>query len=53
MTFPNVADDKGSGLTIGGAVVAGGIAGAALTAGIKVAKSLKEEEPKLEEKQDS
>ncbi len=53
MTYPNVADDKGSGLTIGGAVVAGGIAGAAITAGVKVAKSLKEEEPKSEEKQDS
>ena len=54
MTYPNVADDKSSGLTIGGAVVAGGIAGAAITAGIKVAKSLKEEENiKPDKKQDS
>jgi len=52
LTFPNVNDDRGSGFTIGGAVVAGGLAGAAVTAGIKVAKALKEE-PKSEEKQDS
>ena len=54
MTYPNVADDKSNGLTIGGAVVAGGIAGAAITAGIKVAKSLKEEENiEPDKKQDS
>jgi hydrogenase small subunit len=51
-TYPNVADDKGSGLTIGGALAAGAIAGAVVTAGVKVAGSLKEE-AKSKEKQDS
>ena len=40
-TYPDIVEEKTTGgLTIGGAAVAGAIAGAAVTAGVKVAKSL-------------
>ncbi len=35
-------------MTVGGAAIAGAVAGAALTAGIKVTKALKEEETELD-----
>ena len=46
VTYPKIGGDakQGKGLNTAGVALAGGIAGAALTAGIKVAKALKEEE---------
>jgi hydrogenase small subunit len=45
VTYPKVgAAEQGKGFNTAGVALAGGIAGAALTAGIKVAKALKEEE---------
>ncbi|MCK4560661.1 MAG: hydrogenase small subunit [Calditrichia bacterium] len=46
-TYPDIVEEKTTGgWTIGGAAIAGAAAGAAVTAGIKVAKSLSEQETK-------
>lgn len=52
-TYPNIVEEKTTGgWTIGGAAIAGAAAGAAVTAGIKIAKSLGEDEGEKEEKPD-
>ncbi len=50
-TYPDIVEEKTSGgWTIGGAAVAGALAGAAVTAGIKVTKRLADEEGVKEDK---
>ena len=47
--YPKVGGtQQGKGMNVGGAAIAGAVAGAALTAGIKVTKALKEEETELD-----
>jgi len=50
VTFPKVGGtEQGKGMNAGGAAIAGVVAGAALTAGIKVTKALKNEETNTEQ----
>jgi hydrogenase small subunit len=49
--YPKVGGtQQGKGMNVGGAAIAGAVVGAALTAGIKVTKALKEEETELDNK---
>jgi hydrogenase small subunit len=49
--YPKVGGtQQGKGMNVGGAAIAGAVAGAALTAGIKVTKALKEEETEVANK---
>ena len=47
-TFPGIYEEKSGGMTAGGALVVGALAGAAVTAGIKITKSLGEKDKKPE-----
>ena len=48
VTYPKVGQKQGKGFNAAGAAIAGGIAGAAITAGVKVTKALKEEDRETE-----
>lgn len=51
-TFPGIYEEKSGGITAGGALVVGALAGAAVTAGVKITKSFgdKEKKPQSDEK---